>query len=120
MILIVDDDPLVQRTCQVCLEPLGYAVGFARYGAEALEIMATARVSAVLVDIFMPEMDGIETLLAIRKKKLDIPIIVMSGGGARGRFDFLAAAMKFGASEMLKKPFSARDLAAVVAKCRYA
>lgn len=116
MIVVVDDDPLVQRTCQLCLEPLGYKVALASNGAEALEKIAKNSVSAVLVDIFMPEMDGIETLLSIKKNFPAIPVIVMSGGGARARLDFLAAATRFGADQVVKKPFTAEDLISVLNK----
>lgn len=116
MILVVDDDPLVQRTCQLCLEPLGYKVDCASNGTQALERIATCPVSVVLIDIFMPEMDGIETLLSLKKRNPDIPVIAMSGGGARARFDFLAAAMKFGAAQVIKKPFTAKELISVLSK----
>jgi CheY-like chemotaxis protein len=116
MILVVDDDPLVQRTCQLCLEPLGYDVAFASNGAQALDKIANSPISVVVIDIFMPEMDGIEALLALRKKNSTLPVIAMSGGGARARFDFLAAAMKFGADQVIKKPFAAKELIAALNK----
>ena len=117
-ILVVDDDPLVQRTCQLCLEPLGYSVEFASNGVQALERVANSPVSLLLVDIFMPEMDGIETLLSLRKNNPQLPIIAMSGGGARARFDFLDAATKFGANQVIKKPFAVKELIAVLDQYR--
>ena len=116
MILVVDDDPLVQRTCQLCLEPLGYKLAFAGSGTEAMERIASNPISLMLIDVFMPDMDGIETLLCVKKRNPAMPIIVMSGGTARPGIDFLDVAMKFGADQAIAKPFTAKDLIAVLSK----
>jgi two-component system, OmpR family, response regulator CpxR len=114
MIVVADDDPLVQHTCKHCLEAAGYKVALATTGAEAIATFFNRDVSAFLVDIFMPEMDGIETLMSIKKQNPATPVIVMTGGGARGRMDFLEAAKRFGANEVIRKPFTADHLVSVM------
>lgn len=114
MIVVADDDPLVQHTCKHCLEAAGYKVALATTGTEAIRAFFSREVSAFLVDIFMPEMDGIETLMSIKKQNPATPVIVMTGGGARGRMDFLEAAKRFGANEVIRKPFTAEHLVSVM------
>ena len=61
----------------------------------------------------MPEMDGLETLLSIKKKSPSTSVIVMTGGGARGRLEFYTA-RSFGADDVIRKPFSAQQLVSIV------
>jgi DNA-binding NtrC family response regulator len=61
-------------------------------------------VLAVLLDILMPDKDGIETLIEIRLRFPQLPVIVMSGGGTRRRYDILQLASKFGATLTVQKP----------------
>jgi CheY-like chemotaxis protein len=114
MIVVADDDPLVQHTCKHCLEAAGYKVALAATGTETIAAFFNREVSAFLVDIFMPEMDGIETLMSIKRQNPATPVIVMTGGGARGRMDFLEAAKRFGANEVIRKPFTAEHLVSVM------
>jgi CheY-like chemotaxis protein len=80
MIVVADDDPLVQHSCKHLLEAAGYKVALATTGLEAIRALERSNVSAVLVDVFMPEMDGIETLLSIKKQSPTTSVIVMTGG----------------------------------------
>jgi len=114
MILVADDDPLVQHTCKHCLEAAGYEVALADSGAEAVRAVADGDVSVVLLDVFMPEMDGLETLLSLKKKSPSTSVVVMTGGGARGRMDFLDVAKKFGADDVIRKPFTAECLISTI------
>jgi chemotaxis response regulator CheB len=66
----------------------------------------------------MPEKEGIETLLEIRQQYPDIPVFVMSGGGTRGKRDFLTGAKKFGATGVIKKPISPREVIRSSMPCR--
>lgn len=117
MIVVADDDPLVQHSCKHLLEAAGYKVALATTGAEAIQALEKSNVSAVLVDVFMPDMDGIETLLSIKRQSPTISVIVMTGGGARGRMDFLDCATRLGADEVVQKPFTAEQLVAAVKRC---
>jgi two-component system, OmpR family, response regulator CpxR len=119
MIVVADDDPLVQHSCKHLLEAAGYKVALATTGLEAIRALERSNVSAVLVDVFMPEMDGIETLLSIKKQSPTTSVIVMTGGGARGRMDFLEAATRLGADEVVQKPFTAEQLVAAVKRCSH-
>ena len=117
MIVVADDDPLVQHSCKYCLEAAGYEVTLATTGWEALHALEKSQVLAVLVDVFMPDMDGIETLLSIKRQNPATSVIVMTGGGARGGMDFLATASRLGADAVVQKPFTAEQLVAAVGRC---
>jgi DNA-binding response OmpR family regulator len=103
-VLIVDDDRCVLATLDLIFRREAYRVLLAVDGAQALECLACQRVDAVLLDILMPDKDGIETLIEIRLRWPQLPVIVMSGGGARKRYDILAIAAKFGADAIVQKP----------------
>ena len=113
-ILIADDDLLVQKTLNFSLEEAGYTVGLAKNGQEALRYIEARSPSAVLLDVFMPESDGLEALLTVKKQFPDVKVIVMSGGGIKGHYEFLSMAKKFGADDVLRKPIHARDLMAML------
>lgn len=113
-ILIADDDLLVQKTLKFSLEEAGYTVGLAKNGQEALRYIEACTPSVVLLDVFMPDSDGLEALLTVKKQFPDIKVIVMSGGGMKGHYEFLSMAKKFGADHVLRKPIHARDLLATL------
>ncbi|HQR37917.1 MAG TPA: response regulator [Blastocatellia bacterium] len=104
-ILIIDDDEQVRELCRTVLEDAGYGVESAPDGAVALEIFDRQPCELVLCDIFMPNKDGIETILELTKSYFDVKVIAMSGG-ATGLPDYLPSARQFGAVDILKKPFS--------------
>lgn len=114
MIVVADDDRLIQETCRHCLEAAGFEVALVGSGADAVRAVADGNVTTVLVDVFMPEMDGLETLLSIKKHSPTTSVVMMTGGGARGRMDFLDAAKRFGADDVIKKPFTAEQLVSVL------
>lgn len=113
-ILIADDDLLVQKTLKFGLEELGCTVGLAKNGLEALQYIAARNPALVALDVFMPDSDGLEALLAIKKQFPAVKVVVMSGGGMKGHYEFLSMAKKFGADGVLRKPIIARDLAAML------
>jgi CheY-like chemotaxis protein len=113
-ILIADDDVLVQKTLKFSLEEFGYTVGLAKDGLEALRYIETHSPSAVLLDVFMPDSDGLEALLAIKTQFPDVKVVMMSGGGMKGHYEFLSMARKFGADGVLRKPTLASDVAAML------
>src|ERR1700743_1454324 len=88
----------------------GYTVHVASSGAEAIRKLQTRKADVAFIDILMPDKDGIETLLEIRKFRLARRIHVISGGGRTHSADFLEAAVKLGADGMLKKPFAPSDM----------
>ena len=109
-LLIADDDPLVQATFKYCFEEAGYKTGLASDGRQAMAYLAENEVDTVFLDVFMPDKDGLETLLEIKKRFPGMRVVVMTGGGQRARFDFLSAAAKFGADGVVKKPISPGEL----------
>lgn len=109
-VLIVDDDPLIRETFRYPLEQKGYRVLAADDGDHAMEVIGGSNVDIVLLDILMPNKEGLETLLEIKSRFPGAVVHVMSGGGSRNKTDFLTIAAKFGADGIIRKPFSSRDL----------
>ena len=78
----------------------------AENGQAGFELLGKSDFDVVLTDIIMPDVDGIEVIMTMRKRFPDLRIVAMSGGGRTRNIDFLAAAEKLGASATLKKPFT--------------
>ncbi len=109
-ILLIDDEPMVCELVETMLSAAGHAVVVAANGRIGLEQLETSDIDLVLTDIIMPEVEGIEMVMTIRKRFPDKTIIAMSGGGRAGDMDFLAAARELGASAILRKPFTIKAL----------
>ena len=108
-VLVVDDRPDIVGFVCAELERAGYAVESAGNGRQALERQRERAADLMLVDIFMPEMDGIETIDRIRSHYPRTRIIAMSSG-ARGMQDYLQVARDIGADATLAKPFAREEL----------
>lgn len=118
-ILIVDDDSAVQMTIRLLLERAGHSIVVAGDGRKGLATFETGDFDLLLLDIFMPGMDGLETMRLVHQQQPLIPIIVISGrpivlGPAAGP-DYLTMATKLGAICSLQKPFKPEALLAAVA-----
>jgi CheY-like chemotaxis protein len=118
-ILIVDDDSAVRETVQLVLERAGHSVVTASDGRKGLAIFETGGFDLLFLDIFMPGMDGFETMRMVHLQQPLIPIIIISGNpiswdSASGP-DFLTMATKLGAVSSLQKPFRPAALLAAVA-----
>ena len=109
-VLIVDDDAGVRNFLRMLLELEGYEVVTVGNGNEALEAQRQDPAAVVLTDIFMPEAEGMETIVQLRKEFPQARIIVMSGGGSYRGTDYLKLARELGAAKTLKKPFAPQDL----------
>jgi CheY-like chemotaxis protein len=107
-ILLIDDDDQVRRLFQVALEGAGYRVLIAESGKHGLRLLQEQEVDLALVDIFMPNMDGLEVIPLLHKIRPACKIIAMSGGA--WEWDYLDTAKQLGANDMLKKPFSLQEL----------
>jgi CheY-like chemotaxis protein len=120
-ILIVDDDSAVQTTIKLLLERAGHSVVVASDGRKGLAVFEAGDFDLLFLDIFMPGMDGIETMRMVHQQQPLVPIIVISGNpilGESGRGpDFLTMATKLGAVSSLQKPFKPAALLAAVAGC---
>ena len=120
-ILIVDDDKAVQATVRLLLERAGHSVVAADDGRKGLALLETGGFDLLFLDIFMPGMDGFETMRMVHQSRPLLPIIVISGrpifsddGTAP---DFLTMATKLGAVSSLQKPFKPAALLAAVTDC---
>lgn len=115
LVLVIDDDHQQTRFVSKALEVAGFDTMAARDGAEGIALLREFRPQLVITDLIMPVMEGIETILEIRRSSPAMKIIAMSGGGMRsGSMDFLEAAMKLGADATLRKPFRVAELLDVV------
>ena len=109
-ILIIDDDTHIRQLLRAVLEALEHQIVEATNGREALGALQTISPSLVIVDILMPEMDGIEMIRTIRKTTTDIKIIAISGGLSIEGVDALDIAQRLGATRTMHKPFTIRGL----------
>jgi CheY-like chemotaxis protein len=119
-ILVVDDDAAVQATLRLVLERAGHNVVAAGDGRQGLAIAEAGDFDLLLVDIFMPGMDGLETMRLIHHQKPLLPVIVISGRPLvldSGEPDFLTIATRLGAVSSLQKPFKPAALLAGVTAC---
>jgi DNA-binding NtrC family response regulator len=113
-ILIVDDDHSCRLTLTASVEQLNHEAFEFERSRDALEIFPLLRPDVVLLDLLMPEMDGIETMLAMRKIAHKTPIILLSDGGSIGIDPQFDALRMMGAFATLKKPFCLEELTVAV------
>lgn len=115
-ILLIDDDDSLRRALRLALEKSGFAVtavGDGRAGLAAFEIQP---VDLVITDLVMPNMEGVETIRALRKLAPHVPIIAISGGGRGSADGYLNIAKILGAALTLEKPLEPADLCAAVTR----
>jgi two-component system KDP operon response regulator KdpE len=108
LILLVDDEPQIHRFLRPTLESAGHAVARAETGAEALRLAASKPPSLVLLDLGLPDMDGQDVLLQLRRF-CSAPVIILS---ARDRPAEKIAALDAGANDYVEKPFDIGELLA--------
>ncbi len=108
-ILVVDDDRAVRDSLRRSLEFNGYTVDLASDGAEALAVVPRVAPDAIIMDVMMPRLDGLEATRALRAAGNDVPILVLTARDAvSDRVDGLDA----GADDYLTKPFALEELLA--------
>lgn len=113
VILVIDDDAQVCDLLVRLFQSSGHTVFAAENGALGLEILENKNVDLVITDIFMPEKEGLETIIEIKRDFPGIKIIAISGGDAQGN-DYLTMVKPLGAEEALSKPFSNEQIVEVV------
>lgn len=115
-ILVVDDDEGIRDMIQDTLGQRGYHVEVAATPREGMSIFRRQRIDLAIVDIFMPERDGLEMLMEMRRHSADARVLAISGGGGIGFEHGLALAQRLGAKGTLAKPFTPDDLHKKVAE----
>ncbi len=113
-ILIIDDDPSIRSVFKRYLEGHGYEVEVATDGSKGLDIIRSHAPDLVVTDVMMPEKDGLEVVLELRKLDPDLPVIAISGGMRMAPMDFLPMIKKFGACKVFYKPVELEELLAAI------
>jgi two-component system chemotaxis response regulator CheY len=114
LILVVDDEPAIRDLLERFLTEAGFAVNTATNGQDASLSIGERIVDLVLTDIIMPEWNGIDLIVELRRRRPGLPVIAMSGGGQISRVDCLRTARRVGAVAILDKPFTRAQLIATV------
>jgi CheY-like chemotaxis protein len=113
-ILVIDDEDLIREVVKEMLEAEGYVVSMAANGKEGLRLYQKELPDLIITDIFMPEMEGLETIRELQRDSPEVKIIAISGGGEKGMLSFLTYAKRFGALRTLEKPFAREELLTTV------
>lgn len=106
--LIVEDEPAVRRFLRTTLQPRGFQISEARNGQEAIALVASSRPQVILLDLGLPDVDGIELTRSLREWS-STPIVILS---VRGSEEDKVAALDAGADDYLTKPFGVAELLA--------
>jgi two-component system NtrC family response regulator len=112
-VLVVDDEPIVCKSCEKVLAPEGYSVSTTQTGRDGIQKGHSGAFDVVIVDLKMPDVDGMEVLASIKEKQPDVEVIVITGYST---VSTAVEAMKLGAIDYLPKPFTPDELCVVVSK----
>jgi DNA-binding response OmpR family regulator len=114
IVLVVDDDPTIRTIAAELLREERHAIIEAADGDEALRVLDATHAELVVLDMLMPNRDGLETIMEIRRRHPGVRILAISSGGSIGVGNLLGMARVFGADETLAKPLSFTTFAATV------
>lgn len=109
-ILVIDDDQKITELIKIWLEEAGYEVLVALNGQEGLKIQREDPADLIITDIFMPQREGTGVLVDVYDEFPQTKVIVMSGGGASDKVDYLELARLLGAVKVFQKPFDLKEL----------
>lgn len=109
-ILIIDDDLNMRETINEILSSDDYEIKLASDGKEGLTLHKQEAFDLIITDIIMPDMDGIEVIIELKKKHPGTKIIAISGGGYYYADDYLETARALGADKVIEKPFENKEL----------
>jgi len=112
-VLIVDDEEVIRDVCSQILAAEGYSVTTACSGKEALHLVSEHEYDAVVTDIMMPDMSGLELLEVIKSTSMSVSTVVITG---LGTFDMATQSDRLGAREVVVKPFTPSELSEAVRK----
>jgi Response regulator containing CheY-like receiver, AAA-type ATPase, and DNA-binding domains len=114
-ILVFDDEPSILLMIKKMLEKAGHEVDMALNGREGMELLEKNKPDLVITDIIMPEKEGLETIMTLRKRYPEIKIIAISGGGRIGAEGYLPSAKHLGADMVFQKPLVQKEFMEAVA-----
>ena len=115
-ILVVDDDEDVCELLRQMLLRVGHEVATAADGRQAMMAHRRTPVDLVVLDIVMPEKEGLETIMELRQEDPRVKIIAISGGGRIGPREYTLAASKLGAHRTFRKPLDREPVLSAVAE----
>lgn len=110
-VLVVDDEAQMRHLIRIYLQSAGYLVHEAADGQRAMQAIENTRPHAIVLDLMMPGMDGLETCAYIREKDPEIPVLMLT---ARTSIEDKVEGLAHGADDYLTKPFDGRELVARV------
>src|SRR6267154_840737 len=113
-VLVIEDDEDFRNLVLHWFRNCGIDAAGARNGAQGLAMQRVAPATVIVTDIFMPEMEGIETIHDLRREFPEVKVIAMSGRDSRMKFDVFEVARQIGAVRTFKKPFKFEELIAAV------
>ncbi|MCX7048102.1 MAG: response regulator [Candidatus Sumerlaeota bacterium] len=109
-ILVADDELVIRQILRETIEADGHEVGLASDGNEVMRMVRERLPDLAILDIIMPDKEGLETIMEIRREFPALPVIAMSGGAKVGPQSYLELAQRFGARRALSKPFNISEL----------
>lgn len=109
-ILIIDDERQIRKMLRQMIEKKGYHVLEASDGSQGIHCVKNNHIDLIITDIFMPEKEGIETIIELKRDYPDITIFAMSGGGSVGPETFLKITNQLGVVETFTKPIDRESL----------
>jgi len=112
-ILVIDDEDIVLKSCHRALTPEGYDVKTAKSGVEGLKMLENELFHVALIDVKMPDMDGMEVLKKIKERWPDVIVIIITGYSAIAS---AVSSIKLGAFDYIEKPFTPDGILSVIKK----
>jgi DNA-binding NtrC family response regulator len=112
-ILVVDDEPFVGDALKLIFESSGYEVVLVAKGRAGIKQACSRGFSIAIIDLFLPDISGLQTIEKIHKQKPEIPIILITGQGTPWAF---AEAIRLGVVGVLSKPFRPADILQLVTR----
>ena len=112
-ILVIDDEDIVLKSCHRALTPEGYDVKIAKSGVEGLKMLENELFHVALIDVKMPDMDGMEVLKKIKERWPDVVVIIITGYSAIAT---AVSSIKLGAFDYIEKPFTPDGILSVIKK----
>ena len=109
-VLVIDDDEQLRALLYEILDRAGFEVVEASNGVEGIKLYRSQPTDLVITDLIMPEKEGVETIMELRRDFQNVRVVAISGGGRSGGRDYLPIAARLGAHRTVAKPFSRQEI----------